>query len=585
MADMKKYVGQVAFPQLVTEIKNADAKTLQAAKDYCDSKDKNFEVAGAGATAEANAKAYTDEVAATLEKAGEAAKVQVNLDTEVQARKDADAGLQGQIDGVKATADKAAEDVATLAQTHNTDKEALVAKDEELAGAISDLDEKVGAIPVGEDGQPLASTIVELINKKTEGIATDAAIGQLQSDLDVVEGEVEAIKADYLKAADKTELQGKIDDEAATRKADDEALASRIKVVEDDYLKAADKTELSDKIDEVDGREDVLVGEDAGKSARTIANEELAKQLIAEGAKESLDTLAEIAAWIQSHPDDASAMNKAIEDLEALVGTLPEGITATTIVGYIQEVVNAEKSARETAINGLDGRLTTVEGAVATKAEAQALTDAVNTLEQADADQVERIAALEEKFVGEGSVEDIVSDAKQEAIDTAAQDATTKANTAEANAKKHADDLNTAMNTRVEALEAVDHEHANKAELDKFVDGDKAKLDDAAVKAHEHANKAELDKVAEGDVAKWNAAEQNAKDYADGLNTAMTTKVDGVDAKVTKNAQDIATKASQEDLDDVAERLTTAEEGIASNKARLDAMVEYTPEEITAMFA
>ena len=34
---------------------------------------------------------------------------------------------------------------------------------------------------------------------------------------------------------------------------------------------------------------------------------------------------------------------------------------------------------------------------------------------------------------------------------------------------------------------------------------------------HTHANKAELDKIADGDKAKWDAAEQNAKDYADGL--------------------------------------------------------------------
>ena len=42
-----------------------------------------------------------------------------------------------------------------------------------------------------------------------------------------------------------------------------------------------------------------LIGDDTDKSARAIANEELAKQLIPENAKESLDTLAEIAAWIE----------------------------------------------------------------------------------------------------------------------------------------------------------------------------------------------------------------------------------------------------------------------------------------------
>lgn len=84
-----------------------------------------------------------------------------------------------------------------------------------------------------------------------------------------------------------------------------------------------------------------LIGEDTGKSVRTIANEELAKQLIPENASESLDTLTEIAAWIQAHPADAAAMNKAIADLTALVGTLPEGATSTTVVAYISEAIAA----------------------------------------------------------------------------------------------------------------------------------------------------------------------------------------------------------------------------------------------------
>lgn len=68
-----------------------------------------------------------------------------------------------------------------------------------------------------------------------------------------------------------------------------------------------------------------LVGDDASKSVRTIANEELAKQLIAEGADESLDTLKEIADWIQQHPKDASAMNTSITNLQTQVGKESEG--------------------------------------------------------------------------------------------------------------------------------------------------------------------------------------------------------------------------------------------------------------------
>lgn len=56
--------------------------------------------------------------------------------------------------------------------------------------------------------------------------------------------------------------------------------------------------------------------------------------------------------------------------------------------------------------------------------------------------------------------------------------------------------------------------------------GDLADLQSAS---HTHGNKAELDKIAAGDKAKWDAAEQNAKTYADGLNTAMGTRVKAIE--------------------------------------------------------
>ena len=111
----------------------------------------------------------------------------------------------------------------------------------------------------------------------------------------------------------------------------------------------------------IDNKVTTLVGTDTDKSVRTIANEELAAQLIPENAKESLDTLTEIAAWIQSHPDDASAMNAAITALQTLVGTIPEGATATDIVNYIKELVEAEKTRATGIESGLDTRLSSVE--------------------------------------------------------------------------------------------------------------------------------------------------------------------------------------------------------------------------------
>ena len=200
--------------------------------------------------------------------------------------------------------------------------------------------------------------------------------------------------------------------------------------------KTAVEAEIQAHKDAVDGKLTTLIGTDVDKSVRKIANEELAAQLIPDGAKESLDTLQEIAAWIQQHPDDAAAMNNAIDGIKTLVGTIPEGATSTTIVAYIKELVDAEKTRATGVEDGLDKRVKAVEG-----------------------------------LVGEGgSVDDKIATAKSEAIAAAATDATTKADKALADAKTYADgkvkgleDGQVATNksdiasvkTRVEALEAV----------------------------------------------------------------------------------------------------------------------------------
>lgn len=133
-----------------------------------------------------------------------------------------------------------------------------------------------------------------------------------------------------------------------------------------------------------------LIGSDASKSVRTIANEELAAQLIPASAQESLDTLQEIAAWIQAHPGDASAMNTAITNLQTLVGELPSTTTATTVVGYI----TAEIAALAQQISGKNVGATgeTGEGALITASASnnnvsvestQKLKDAVSAAESA----------------------------------------------------------------------------------------------------------------------------------------------------------------------------------------------------------
>lgn len=147
------------------------------------------------------------------------------------------------------------------------------------------------------------------------------------------------------------------------------ALAYKAQVSEDD-LDTALRAVLNGKASATDLA--TLVGSDTGKSARTIANEELAKQLIPEGAQESLDTLTEIAQWIQDHPNDAAAMNIALGKLQAIVDGIGgeeddyatvmaaiEGKIAAAMAGIVQDATKVEKSE----INGnikINGKETVV---------------------------------------------------------------------------------------------------------------------------------------------------------------------------------------------------------------------------------
>ena len=315
--------------------------------------------------------------------------------------------------------------IMTLAAQQHYDekiKAFLAAKDAEvLAAAKAHAD---GLAPNYDAAGTAASKMAELANGQVKANAD--AITKLNADVNT-EGSV-----DYKIAAAKTELNVAI---AAAQSAADkaqgevDAVEGRMDTAESDIgtMKgqiasliegAYDDTEVrnliktnADDIDALEGRAsaveakvDTLVGEDANKSVRTIANEELVKQLITESAAENLNELHEIAAWIQSHPGDAAAMNAAIADLETLIGSIPSGVTATTIVAYIQEVVAAEKSRAEGAEAGLSDRLDVIEG-----------------------------------NIGEGKVDERIAAAKSAAVADAAADASAKDTQVLKDAKDYAD--------------------------------------------------------------------------------------------------------------------------------------------------
>lgn len=248
---------------------------------------------------------------------------------------------------------------------------------------VGDLEKLVGVLPEGTT----AKDVVDYVNIKTTGIATSEALTELQGKVTEAQGAIDAIEADYLKAADKTELQGNIN-----------TLTGVVETLRDGI-----------DADKVDGVKDLI-------------------------------------AYVEAHGPEVTGMK---DDIKANADAI-EALQAEDIL--------------------LDGRLD----------------------------------VLEAKFGGaEGSVEDMIADAKQAAIDAAAADATSKANAAEANAKSHAETKAT------EAKEAA--------------------IEAAAADATTKANAAQA------------AAEATAKSYADGLAGNYATAAQGAKADTALQAADIAT--------------------------------------------
>lgn len=243
--------------------------------------------------------------------------VQINLDTGATSVEET--GTGNALDGVTY-------DAATRKLTFTKTKSFTTASDVD-----SQIAAKVGELKIGDE---TFATVKAYVDKKTDGIATDAALETLTNRVTTAEGKIEKLNGDAT-------TEGSVAKTVADAiTALDLANTYEAKGAKDAAIKAA-----QDAADAAQADVDTLIGTDTGKSARTIANEELAKQLIPENAQESLDTLAEIAAWIQAHPDDASAMNQAIDDLEALVGTLPADATSNTVVAYIKEYADAAIAA------------------------------------------------------------------------------------------------------------------------------------------------------------------------------------------------------------------------------------------------
>ena len=544
------------------------------------------------AAALASAKEYADKLATNYDAAGSAAGVQAKLDEEV----------------IRA---KAAEEAAAAA----------------AAAAQSDVDALetyVGTLPSGS----AATSVVDYINIKTSGIATDTALSELNNQVSGLQGVVNGITADYLKQADKDELSGLITAEAARADKAEKANAAAIKEIADDYLKAADMETLQGNIDAV--AEDVAeIVEDYLKAADKT---ELQDAIDLKADQTALDAEIERATGIEGGFEtrikaieddhlvaaDKTELQGAINTLTGVVETLRDGIDAEKVDGvkdlisYVEEHGGEVTGMKEDiagnaeAISGLEGRIVDLEGdmeevqgAVATKveqtaydvkvkaledadsamagrldtleaidheayvaadaalkselegkinakADSSALTSAVEALEAADEGIIERVAALEGKFgEGEGSVEDMIADAKAEAIEAAASAADTKDEAVLAAAKKYADDEDALIEQSISALQAV-------------VDGKAASADLTALAGRVTTAEGEIDTL------------QSEMDAVEALAAANKLAHEA-------NAAALLLKASQADLEAVSGRVTAIEDWHKN-------FVEVSEEEINGLF-
>lgn len=335
-----------------------------------------YEAKGAAASALTEAKGYTDDkdsamntrVKALEDKFGDGEE---NVESQIEAAVNAEKERAMAAEKANADAITAIKDGTTIDSFADVES-ALAGK--QAAGdyatkaeAKAYADAKDTAIKAAQDKADANATEIANVKATAEaayvlpegGIEADlsdgvkASLGKANTALQAADianlatkGEVEAVAEDFDTLSDKVDAEIEVRAEADQKHTDDIA-ANAAKIA-------------------------TLIGSDADKSVRTIASEELAAQLIAEGADEKLDTLKEIADWIQSHPGDAATMNSAIQALQAktVLGTYVDGEETkeyATVKAYVEAAIaalNIGDYALAADLTALAGRVTDAETAI-----------------------------------------------------------------------------------------------------------------------------------------------------------------------------------------------------------------------------
>ena len=413
----------------ITAINNETTGILAQAKTYADGKDAAIAAAKkAGDDAQADVDALETKVGTVpadktvVQMISEAQAAATYDDTQIKkdikANTDAISVLEGYVGG---------ENVSTQIQTAITNlnlpttyeaKGAAAAVKTELVGKGTDNADSATIAGAKKYADGLNTAMDTRVDALEAAIGEGGSVGaQIDAKIQTLDVEDDAVAGQYVSAVSETD--GKI---TVTRAAlpdytevyDAKGAAAQALTDAKSYADGLN-TAMDTRMDTAEGKLTTLIGSDADKSVRTIANEELAAQLIPETAKDSLDTLQEIAAWIQAHPDDASAMNTRITSLETLVGDDP----VSTQINAAIDALKIGDYAKAADLTAAVGRITALEG----KAHEHANKALLDTYTQTEANLADAVAKKHEH--ANKTELDKFADGDKAKLDTAVQSITT----------------------------------------------------------------------------------------------------------------------------------------------------------------
>lgn len=204
-----------------------------------------------------------------------------------------------------------------------------------------------------------------------------------------------------------------------------QANTNAIDAIEADYLVEADKTELSDLIT---------------ANANEITRIDNALKAAIENDGEGLDSIKELATWIETHGTEAAGYAAAIDALELLVG---DKAVATQIAEAIA-AENLDQYATDDELTAATNRITTIEGKVDTTGTVtEAINAAITALSIGDYAKAADLTALATRVTtAEGKITDLeAADIAYNTRIEALEGNVSKWNAAENNAKAYADSL------------------------------------------------------------------------------------------------------------------------------------------------